>query len=144
MPDFDKKGMPDNYTGKYEQRGSEFYGHGNQHSKGVKGMPMIEGAAGAMGMISGMMNKKKEDSPTDYKSPTKNYRNPQDYKVFNFGNEPTPVKYEKDPKKFAERKEAENSTPRMTVTRTDLKTGKTSDPKTVKTKKITKDEFFSG
>jgi hypothetical protein len=29
------------------------------------------------------------------KSPTKNYKNPQDYKVFNFGNKPTPVKLHK-------------------------------------------------
>ena len=123
MPDFDKKGMPDNYTGKYEQRGSEFYGHGNQHSK-AKGMPMIEGAAGAMGMISDMMNKKKEDSPTDYK---------------------TPAKYEKNPKDFEARKKAEKKPKTgMTVTRTDLRTGKTSKPKKVKTKKITEDEFFSG
>ena len=125
MPDFDKKGMPDNYTGKYEQRGSEFYGHGNQHSKG-KGMPMIEAAGGAIGMIAGMMGKgkKKEDSPTDYK---------------------TPAKYEKNPKDFEARKKAEKKPKTgMTVTRTDLKTGKTSDPKKVKTKNITKDEFFSG
>tara|TARA_R110002020_G_scaffold224_9_gene1109 strand:- start:864 stop:1169 length:306 start_codon:yes stop_codon:yes gene_type:complete len=26
------------------------------------------------------------------KSPYKNYKNPQDYKVFNFGNKPTPMK----------------------------------------------------
>ena len=73
MPDFDEKGTPDNYTGKYEQRGSEFYGHGNQHSKS-KGMPMIEAAGGAIGMIAGMMGKgkKKEDTPADYKSPIKN------------------------------------------------------------------------
>tara|TARA_R100000995_G_scaffold75060_1_gene44283 strand:- start:51 stop:401 length:351 start_codon:yes stop_codon:yes gene_type:complete len=87
-------------------------------------VPMIEGAAGAMGMISGMMNKKKEDSPTDYK---------------------TPAKYEKDPKKFEKRKEEEKKPKTgMTVTRTNLKTGETSDPKKVKTKNITKDEFFSG
>ena len=30
------------------------------------------------------------DAPTQMASPYKNYRNPQDYKVFNFGNEPTP------------------------------------------------------
>jgi len=31
-------------------------------------------------------------SPFQEKSPAKNYKNPQDYKVFNMGNEPTPVK----------------------------------------------------
>ena len=29
------------------------------------------------------------------KSPYKNYKNPQDYKVFNYGNKPTPVKNKK-------------------------------------------------
>ena len=28
--------------------------------------------------------------PIEMQSPYKNYKNPQDYKVFNFGNEPTP------------------------------------------------------
>ena len=35
------------------------------------------------------------DSPMEMygkKSPAKNYKNPQDYKVFNMGNKPTPVK----------------------------------------------------
>ena len=31
-------------------------------------------------------------SPTEMASPAKNYKNPQDYKVFNMGNKPTPVK----------------------------------------------------
>lgn len=35
-------------------------------------------------------------------SPMKNYRNPQDYKVFNFGNEPTPFeKYKSDAQRKA-------------------------------------------
>ena len=38
----------------------------------------------------------KDQSVADHlikkKSPAKNYKNPQDYKVFNFGNKPTPVK----------------------------------------------------
>ena len=29
------------------------------------------------------------------RSPMKNYKNPQDYKVFNYGNKPTPVKNKK-------------------------------------------------
>ena len=37
------------------------------------------------------------DSPMDMygKSPVKNYKNPQDYKVFNMGNKPTPVQKHK-------------------------------------------------
>lgn len=34
------------------------------------------------------------------KSPAKNYKNPQDYKVFNMGNEPTPVKMYGKKKKY--------------------------------------------
>ena len=39
----------------------------------------------------------KKDSPAKAykKSPVKNYKNPQDYKVFNMGNKPTPVKKHK-------------------------------------------------
>ena len=40
------------------------------------------------------------------KSPAKNYKNPQDYKVFNMGNEPTPMKQvkptDKDVKKYSD------------------------------------------
>ena len=40
------------------------------------------------------------------KSPAKNYKNPQDYKVFNMGNEPTPMKQvkptDKDMKKYSD------------------------------------------
>ena len=32
------------------------------------------------------------DTSMKKKSPYKNYKNPQDYKVFNYGNKPTPVK----------------------------------------------------
>ena len=35
-------------------------------------------------------------SPTEMASPAKNYKNPQDYKVFNMGNKPTPVEMGKD------------------------------------------------
>ncbi len=38
--------------------------------------------SGAMGGVG--------DTPMEMASPYKNYRNPQDYKAFNFGNKPTP------------------------------------------------------
>ena len=41
------------------------------------------------------MTFKMKGSPYPKKSPYKNYKNPQDYKVFNFGNKPTPVKLHK-------------------------------------------------
>ena len=49
-------------------------------------------------------NYKKFDSVT----PVKNYKNPQDYKVFNMGNEPTPVK--KKTKTMAYQKENKKDT----------------------------------
>jgi len=49
-------------------------------------------------------NYKKFDSVT----PVKNYKNPQDYKVFNMGNEPTPVK--KKTKTMAYQKETKKDT----------------------------------
>jgi len=39
-------------------------------------------------------------------SPTKNYKNPQDYKVFNYGNKPTPVKNKVVTTKGEEKKRA--------------------------------------
>ena len=45
-----------------------------------------------------------KESPMDMqkKSPAKNYKNPQDYKVFNMGNKPTPVKkYKSDAQRKA-------------------------------------------
>ena len=44
-----------------------------------------------------MMN----NSPADMHSPAKNYKNPQDYKVFMMGNEATPVKKYKSGAKYA-------------------------------------------
>ena len=41
-------------------------------------------------IIEKHINEMEEDSPNKMTSPMKNYRNPQDYKVFNMGNEPTP------------------------------------------------------
>ena len=46
--------------------------------------------AGAMGGVGG--------SPMEMASPYKNYRNPQDYKAFNFGNKPTPFNKHKKAK----------------------------------------------
>ena len=39
-----------------------------------------------------MRNRKSPGKMYGKKSPAKNYKNPQDYKVFNMGNKPTPVK----------------------------------------------------
>ena len=39
---------------------------------------------------------RKDKAPTEMASPAKNYKNPQDYKVFNMGNKPTPVEMGKD------------------------------------------------
>ena len=60
-------------------------GEGGLVIKGVSeaeeapGMPEGPGAMGGVG-----------DTPMEMASPYKNYRNPQDYKAFNFGNKPTP------------------------------------------------------
>tara|TARA_R100001086_G_scaffold191082_1_gene108410 strand:- start:2695 stop:4278 length:1584 start_codon:yes stop_codon:yes gene_type:complete len=43
-----------------------------------------------------MYRKNKDKAPTEMASPAKNYKNPQDYKVFNMGNKPTPVEMGKD------------------------------------------------
>ena len=60
-------------------------GGGGEES--VPGMPAGPGA-GAMGGVGG--------GPMEMASPYKNYKNPQDYKAFNFGNKPTPFnKYKK-------------------------------------------------
>ena len=61
--------------------------------KGVSGADPAPGmpdgpGAGAMGGVG--------NTPMEMASPYKNYKNPQDYKAFNFGNEPTPFnKYKK-------------------------------------------------
>ena len=39
------------------------------------------------------------NTPMEMRSPNKNYKNPQDYKVFNFGNEPTPFDVKKEKRK---------------------------------------------
>ena len=39
---------------------------------------------------------KMKGAPYPKKSPYKNYANPQNYKVFNFGNKPTPIKLHKE------------------------------------------------
>ena len=39
---------------------------------------------------------KMKGSPYPKKSPYKNYANPQNYKVFNMGNKPTPIKLHKE------------------------------------------------
>ena len=41
-------------------------------------------------IIQDHIDEMEEESAFQKTSPMKNYRNPQDYKVFNFGNEPTP------------------------------------------------------
>ena len=43
-------------------------------------------------MAKGVIDKPKSPAKEYGKSPAKNYKNPQDYKVFNMGNEPTPMK----------------------------------------------------
>ena len=63
--------------------------------KGIKGetgsdempeeeMPVEQGPMGGVG-----------ETPMEMRSPYKNYRNPQDYKVFNWGNKPTPFEKRK-------------------------------------------------
>ena len=47
-----------------------------------KETPEESAPQGAMGGVG--------DTPMEMASPYKNYRNPQDYKAFNFGNKPTP------------------------------------------------------
>ena len=45
-----------------------------------------------------LANQQNQTNPIQYKgkkSPVKNYKNPQDYKVFNMGNKPTPIKNRK-------------------------------------------------
>jgi len=67
-------------------------GEGGLVVKGVSeaeeapGMPVGPGT-GAMGGVG--------DTPMEMASPYKNYKNPQDYKVFNFGNKPTPFEKRK-------------------------------------------------
>ena len=57
---------------------------GEEFEEGVPGTPSGPGAMGGVG------------GPMEMASPYKNYKNPQDYKVFNFGNKPTPFnKYKK-------------------------------------------------
>ena len=51
-----------------------------------------DAAAGAELLKAEAKEAMEEGSPVTMKSPYKNYKNPQDYKVFNMGNEPTPVK----------------------------------------------------
>lgn len=43
-----------------------------------------------------MYRKNEDKSSLEMASPAKNYKNPQDYKVFNMGNKPTPVEMGKD------------------------------------------------
>ena len=68
-------------------------GEGGLVIKGVSeaeeapGMPEGPGAMGGVG-----------DTPMEMASPYKNYRNPQDYKAFNFGNKPTPFNKHKKAK----------------------------------------------
>ena len=69
-------------------------GEGGLVVKGVAGgggeesVPGTPAGPGAMGGVG--------DTPMEMASPYKNYKNPQDYKVFNFGNKPTPFnKYKK-------------------------------------------------
>ena len=60
-------------------------GEGGLVIKGVSGAeeaPGMPEGPGAMGGVG--------DTPMEMASPYKNYRNPQDYKAFNFGNKPTP------------------------------------------------------
>ena len=57
-------------------------------------------------MAKGVIDKPKSPAKEYGKSPAKNYKNPQDYKVFNMGNEPTPMKQvkptDKDMKKYSD------------------------------------------
>ena len=58
---------------------------GVSEAEEAPGTPAGPGAMGGVG-----------DTPMEMASPYKNYKNPQDYKVFNFGNKPTPFnKYKK-------------------------------------------------
>jgi|TARA_R110002096_G_C14005332_1_gene668398 hypothetical protein len=54
----------------------------------------LRGAVKAHGKQADIIEKHigemEEGSPNKMTSPMKNYKNPQDYKVFNMGNEPTP------------------------------------------------------
>ena len=60
---------------------------------GIKGetsggeMPEEKMPGGQMGGVG--------ETPMEMRSPYKNYKNPQDYKVFNFGNKPTPFEKRK-------------------------------------------------
>ena len=66
----------------------------------------LRGAVKAHGeqadIIEKHIDEMEEGSPNKMTSPMKNYRNPQDYKVFNMGNEPTPFeKYKSDAQRKA-------------------------------------------
>lgn len=68
--------------------------------------PMKKELVGDQHNLPAELKAKIEAAPTKMygkESPAKNYKNPQDYKVFNMGNEPTPVKMygKKSPAKIA-------------------------------------------
>ena len=58
----------------------------------AEGFKVVEGGEGDDAPDMEEATPMEEPAPLTMKSPYKNYKNPQDYKVFNMGNEPTPVK----------------------------------------------------
>ena len=98
MPGVSKKGGGLEVGSAYKMKNSALhmgakYGTPIQKNYG-KGMPLTEGGKKAI-MASDANPEFKAaiaNSPVDMHSPAKNYKNPQDYKVFMMGNEATPVK----------------------------------------------------
>jgi len=71
--------MDNDYMVEEGEGGLVIKGVSEAEAEEAPGMPEGPGAMGGVG-----------DTPMEMASPYKNYRNPQDYKAFNFGNKPTP------------------------------------------------------